>query len=68
MHVILVGSGTMAVIVTVIIHFHGYDIDFAVAYFAHGHEFIRELAYLPGDAAKDDGLQAVVVVKVDVHR
>ena len=68
MHVILMGSGAMGVIVTVIIHFHGYDIDFAVAYLAHGHEFIRELAHLPGNAAKDDGLQTVVVVKVDVHR
>ena len=68
MHVILVGSGAMAVIVAVIIHFHGHDIDFAVAYFAHGHEFIRELAHLAGSATKNDGLQAVVVIKVHVHR
>ena len=66
MHVILVRTGAVAV--AMIVHFHRYDIDLAVAHFTHRHQFISEFADFTGCAAKYDGFEAVVVVKVDVHR
>ena len=68
MHVILVGTRAVSVIMTVIVHFNGHNIDLAVTDFAHRDQFVRELAYLAGCAAQDDGLQAVVVIEMNVHR
>jgi len=68
MHVILVATRAMSLIMTMIVHFHRHYIDLAVTHFAHCDQFVRELAYLAGCAAQDDGLQAVVVIEMNVHR
>ena len=61
-YVILVGP------MGVVVHFHRYDIDPAVSHLAHGHQFVGELAHFRGCPAKNDGLHAVVVVEMNVHR
>src|SRR5882672_9927933 len=67
MHVILVGTRAVSVIMTVLVHFHRHEIDLAMTDFAHRHQFVCEFAHFASCAAQDDGLQAVVVIEMDMH-
>ena len=62
-HVVL-----MAVAVAMVVHFHRHHVEPPVTDLALGHQLVGELAYFGGRAPQDDGLQAIVVVEMHMHR
>src|SRR5712664_1180189 len=58
----------MGMVVAMLVHFHRHHIEPPVTDLALGHQLVGELAHLGSGAAQDDGLQAIIVVEVHVHR
>ena len=58
---------SMSVRMAVVIHFHGYEIDLAVADFAYRHQGVGKCADFACCATENYGFQAIVVIEMHVH-